>query len=122
MSDAHALAAKDYARRHVALAARMKYVQNLLMKANDLYDPILGECLENGFEVDFCQRVLVKRGARSLGLLTKLAAHNDPDVRMRTVVPLADIGGEQAGDVVQSLTKTPPSSTSESDGRCQTVQ
>lgn len=107
MSDAHVLAAKDYARSHIALAARMNYVQNLLMKANDLYDLILGECLESGFEVGFCQRVLVKRGARSLGLLTKLAAHNDPDVRMRTVVPLADIGGEQAGDVVQSLTKDP---------------
>jgi LuxR family maltose regulon positive regulatory protein len=107
MSDAHILAAQDYARRHVALAARMNYVQNLLMKANDLYDPILGECLESGFEVDFCQKVLVKRGERSLGLLTKLAAHNDPDVRMRTVVPLADIGGEQAGDAVKSLTEDP---------------
>ena len=107
MSDAHILAAKDYARRHVALAARMNYVQNLLMKANDLYDPILGECLESGFEVSFCQRVLVKRGAHSLGLLTKLAAHNDPNVRMRTIVPLADIGGEQAGNVVKSLTEDP---------------
>ncbi len=107
VSDAHALAAKDYARRHIALAARMNYVQNLLMKANDLYDPILGECLESGFEVGFCQRVFVKRGERSLGLLAKLAANNDPDVRMRTVVPLADIGGEQAGDVVKSLTEDP---------------
>jgi len=77
------------------------------MNANDLYDPILGECLESGFEVDFCQRVLVKRGACSLGLLTKLAAHNDPNVRMRTIVPLADIGGEEAGRVVKYLTKDP---------------
>ena len=107
MSDAHILAAKDYARRHVALAARMNYVQNSLMNANDLYDPILGECLESGFEVDFCQRVLVKRGVCSLGLLTKLAAHNDPNVRMRTIVPLADIGGEEAGRVVKYLTKDP---------------
>jgi ATP/maltotriose-dependent transcriptional regulator MalT/two-component SAPR family response regulator len=107
ISHAHILAAKDYARRHVTLAAGMNYVQNLLMKANDLYDPILRECLENGFEVDFCQRVLVLRGIRSLGLLSKLAAHSNPDVRARTITPLADIGGEKAGDIVRSLTEDP---------------
>ena len=103
-SDAEISAARDYARRHITIAARMNYVQNLLMKADDLYDAVLGECLKSGFEVDFCQRLLVQRGVRSLRLLTELAADNDPKVRLRTVVPLADIGGKPATDIVKSLT------------------
>jgi two-component SAPR family response regulator len=107
ISDTHMLAAKDYARRYVALAARMNYIQSLLIKTHDLCDPVLRECMVNGVEVDFCQRVLVLRGTHSLGLLSKLAAHSNPDVRARTITPLADIGGEKAGNIVKSLTEDP---------------
>ena len=72
-----------------------------------MLQPVLKLGLENGYEVPFVQRVLVRLGEQALELLAGLSGHADPAVRRRTVAPLAEIGGPRAEDIIRRLAGDP---------------
>jgi tetratricopeptide (TPR) repeat protein len=97
----------DYARKYLDLAARINYLAHLLFPTFELSQPILQFGLENGVEINFIQRMLMKLGQTAFPFLQKLANHPDPEVRKRIIAPLKEIGGEKAGAILQSLTLDP---------------
>ena len=72
-----------------------------------MFQPILKIGLEDGIEVTFVQRILVRQDENALVILLELAAHPDPQVRLRTIAPLAEIGASQAQEAVLCLTNDP---------------
>lgn len=94
--------AKEYARKSLELAAKLNDVQIYLTHHATLY-PVLKMGLEEGIEVTFIHRILIRLGERTLPLLLELADHNKAEVRQRAIAPLIEIGGTQAKKAVRSL-------------------
>ncbi|MDR3592498.1 MAG: tetratricopeptide repeat protein [Negativicutes bacterium] len=99
-------AAGVFAGKSLPIAAELNFLQ-LFVGRYDSMQPVLKLGLESGVEITFVQRILVRLGDRSLGLLRELAGHADPAVRHRTIVPLAEIGGGPAGEILRRLTADP---------------
>lgn len=95
-------AVKEYARKTLALAAKLN-CQQFFLTHYEMLQPILEVGLESGTEVTFVQRILVRAGERALALLEGLSGHADPEVRMRTIAPLAEIGGPRVGKTICRL-------------------
>ena len=60
--------------------------------------------MTSGTEITFVQRILVRKGEQALPLLARLAGHNDPEVRLRVIAPLAEIRSDQAMVLITGLT------------------
>ena len=97
-----AAAAREYAEQALELGAKSNFLQFFLTRFAMLKQ-LLAWGLENGVEVTFLHRVLARKGADALPLLTELAGHAEPEVRMRTIAPLAEIGGPRAGETICRL-------------------
>ncbi len=96
-------AAQGYARKCLEIGAEINYLENFLAASGDILLPSLRYGLENGVEVSYIQKILIRLDSRSLNLLLELAAAPDPEVRYRVIAPLAEIGGKQAHQVLASL-------------------
>lgn len=96
---------QKYAHKYIRLAARLNFVCSSLVPTSVLLKPILRFGIEEGIEVAFLQRILVKLGRRAADILLEMARHPDPEVRYRTVVPLAEIGGEDVVMTINTLSR-----------------
>ncbi|MPL67968.1 HTH-type transcriptional regulator MalT [bioreactor metagenome] len=97
------VAMQQHARESLKLAAELNYIQ-IFLTYRMLFQPILKIGLESGIEVTFVQRILVRQGEEAVPLLLELVAHVESEVRLRTIVPLAEIGGSKAHEGILSLT------------------
>lgn len=93
---------EEYLGKALELAAEMNYVRDYLV-AYETYQPLLYLGLERGIQVRFLQGVMVRLGETAVPLLHKVAGHSDPSVRLRAVNPLAQIGGQNAPDILEEL-------------------
>lgn len=84
------------------LAARLNSIQYFITYF-DMLHPVLKLALEHGIEPSFVQRIMVRMGQRSMEILCCLAKHSDGEVRRRIIVPLAEIGGEEAAKILRML-------------------
>lgn len=94
----------EYATRALTLSAKVGYIQNFITCFEHLF-PILQVGIENGIELSFIQRIMVRLGTRSHQIITPLLSHPDPEVRKRICAPLAEIRDEQARKALLTLTK-----------------
>ena len=101
--EGEAAEAEAYAQRALALAARIQ-CQQLFLTHYEMLQPVLEIGLTSGTEITFVQRILVRKGEQALSLLARLAGHNDPEVRLRVIAPLAEIRGDQAIALITGLT------------------
>ncbi len=99
-------AARKWAEKAFTLLARINF-QQIFLNRPKMLQPVLKIGLEKGYEVPFVQRVLVRLGEQTLGLLDGLAGHADPAVRRRTIAPLAEIGGSRAQETIRRLEGDP---------------
>lgn len=83
--------AEHYAVQCLEIAARLDLVQLFITHFEQL-KPVLRLGLEKGSNVTFVQHLMALLGERSLSILSILAVHKEPAVRLRTVIPLAEIG------------------------------
>ncbi|MBN2041924.1 MAG: tetratricopeptide repeat protein [Spirochaetes bacterium] len=97
-------AAAEHARKCLEPAAGENYLQ-IFISSYDLFHPVLKTGLEQGIEVLFIHRVLVRLGRRAVELLSGLAAAAVPEMRERAIIPLAEIGGREAEKIIRSLTE-----------------
>lgn len=95
-------AAKEYVQKSLTLAAKLNCRQ-IFLTYHEMLQPVLKAGLESGLEVTFVQRILVCAGERALALLAGLSSHANPEVRMRIIAPLAEIGGPRAGATICRL-------------------
>ncbi len=72
-----------------------------------LFDPLLGLALEEGTEVAFVQRLLVQRSKAAIPLLAAAAAHQNSQVRLRSIAPLTQITDPQARQILHALCSDP---------------
>ena len=103
--------AEDYAARCLALASRENYLQ-IFISTFDLFQPALEIGLKQGNETLFIQKILVRLGTQALDLISRLASSSKAQVRRRTIIPLAEIGGDRAEQLIRSLSKDPDADTS----------
>lgn len=92
----------------LTLAAELNYLQ-VFLTYRMMFQPILKIGLEDGIEVTFIQHILVRQDEDALVLLLELAAYSDPQVRLRTIAPLTEIGASQAREAVGCLIDDPDS-------------
>ena len=97
----------EFSRKHLELAAQMGYIQNLLASSPHLYGPVLKEGIEAGIEVSLVQRILARSGQSWFPLVAELAAHPAPEVRRRSITPLAEIKGSRAFKIMEELLGDP---------------
>ena len=95
--------AQEYSRKYLSTAAAMNYVQGFITTSYEMYQPILHYALEQGIEIVFVQRVLIRLGGHALPILQLLANHQDPEIRARTILPLAEIGDAQASLTLEKM-------------------
>lgn len=98
--------AGEYAEKCLNLAARENYLQ-IFITTFDLLQPTIRHGLEEGIEIQFVQRILVRLGKKTMAMLTSLAVSPEPEVRKRIIIPLTEIGGVEAGKVFQTLVDDP---------------
>ena len=98
--------ADQYTHESLEIASRMNLVQMFITQYG-LFQPVLRLGLEKGIEVTFIQRLLVRLGDRSLPILSALAAHLEPAIRLRTVIPLAEIGSPRSQSILKVLINDP---------------
>lgn len=98
--------AKEFTRKSLELASKLNDVQIYLTHHATLY-PVLKMGLEEGIEVTFIHRILIRLGERTLPLLLELSDHKMAEVRQRTIAPLIEIGGTQAKKAVRLLLSDP---------------
>ena len=101
-----AAAAAGYARKCLELAGRENYIQ-IFLGSYALFQPVLRFGLATGTAIAFVQRVLARLGQNALELLLETAADPDPETRLRTILPLAEIGGVQARKTIRVLLNDP---------------
>ncbi len=65
--------------------------------------PVLTLALAHGIEPAFIQRMMVRLGKPSLDVLSDLAKHPAAETRRRIIGPLAEIGGDEAITILQTL-------------------
>jgi LuxR family maltose regulon positive regulatory protein len=94
--------AKKYALKALELASRLNLLQYFVTSYSMLH-PVLRYGLEQGIEVTFIQKILTRVGESALELLLSLSSHPDPGVRSRVIFPLAEIGGDRAKNIFESL-------------------
>ncbi len=102
--------ARKYTEKVLKLAAKHNLLNVLL--THEMLRSVLKLGMENGIEVAFVQRVFTRMGERAFELLVCLAGHASPEVRCRTIAPLAEIGGSEAGETIRRLTKDPDAEVS----------
>lgn len=89
----------------LSLAAQKNLIRPFL--AIPEYLVILRYGMENGIEVYFIQRVLVRLGKRAIPLMGNLVQHHNPEVRCRVITPLNEIGTENTVSMLKTLSKDP---------------
>lgn len=94
--------AGGYAVKALQIAARINFLQ-IFITYYDTLQSVLKFGLVNNLEVTFIQRILIRLGERSCGLIGNLAVDADPGVRGRIVLPLTEIGGSQATLIMSDL-------------------
>ena len=99
-------AAREATAKSLKLAAENNFVIHFLTYFDWLH-PVLRLALENNLEVTFVQRILARLGERSLNILFDLASHPDRNVRLRTISPLAEIGGDRAQAALRKFKADP---------------
>jgi LuxR family transcriptional regulator, maltose regulon positive regulatory protein len=95
--------ANHYARRYLELGAKINLLDGYLIMTYDFLEPILRYGLENNIEVNYIQLIMVQAGIRSLKLLRELVAHHDPEVRQKVIIPLMEIGSDEAESLIRLL-------------------
>lgn len=98
--------ARYYTEQCLALAARDNYMQ-IFLTFFDLLAPVLKFGLETGKEVGFVQKALARLGRRGLCILQTLAAHPFEEVRLRVILPLAEIATEESKGLILTLLEDP---------------
>lgn len=98
--------AADYAEKALKAAAKFNYQQIFISRYEPLL-PVLKTGLQQGVEVQFIQRILVRIGEQALPLLNDLSGHEAPAVRRRVVTPLLEIGGPPAKEILLRLSRDP---------------
>lgn len=106
LTTGQATAMRQRAHKVLKLAAELNYLQ-MFLTYRVMFQPILKIGMEDGIEVTFVQRILVRQSEDALAMLLELAAHSDPEVRRRTIAPLAEIGSSPARERVLGLTGDP---------------
>lgn len=101
-NEGNIVAAREWAEKAFSELAGFN-CQQIFLDHYTMLQPVLKLGLENGYEVSFVQRVLVRLGEQALEPLACLAGHADPEVRRRTIAPLTEIGGPQAEDAIRCL-------------------
>lgn len=99
-------AARECVDKVLGLAARHN-ILSVFLTHFEMLQPVLQSGLENGVEVAFVQRVLTRKGERSLPLLASLSSQADPEIRRRTIAPGTEIGGPEAGELIRRLIDDP---------------
>jgi ATP/maltotriose-dependent transcriptional regulator MalT/two-component SAPR family response regulator len=97
--------AGELSRKLLDLAARKNFIRLFLTIAE--YQVILRYGMENGIEVYFIQRILVRLGKRAISLLGNLAGHQNPEIRCRVITPLKEIGTENTVSMLKALNEDP---------------
>lgn len=103
-NEANIVAAREWAEKAFGELAGFN-CQRFFLDHYIMLQPVLTLGLENGYEVSFVQRVLVRLGEQALEPLACITVHADPEVRCRAIAPLAEIGGPQAEDIICRLTE-----------------
>lgn len=98
--------AEEYTEKCLEIVAKLNF-QQLFLGRYKMLLPLLKIGLECGIQVSFVQRILVRLGITALLVLIELAGHEDPKIRLRTVSPIAEIGGIQLKGVLERLTYDP---------------
>ncbi len=97
--------AGELSRKLLSLAAHKNFIRPFL--AIPEYQVILRYGIENGIEVYFIQRILVRLGKRAISILGNLVQHQNPAVRCRVITPLSEIGTENTVAMLKALTEDP---------------
>ncbi len=93
--------AGELACKVLKLAADKNLLQHFLTHSE--FQVFLRYGMENGIEVSFIQRILVRLRERGIKLLTELANHPDSQVRIRTILPLAQINTPVSQELLELL-------------------
>jgi two-component SAPR family response regulator len=83
-------------------SARLNLVQMFITHFEQL-KPVLQVGLEKGIRVAFIQYLMTLLGDHSLSILSILAVHKEQSIRLRTVIPLAEIGTSKAKAIMKGL-------------------
>lgn len=94
--------ARRYTQKVLKLSAENNLL-NVFLTHYELLQSVLELGMENGIEVRFVQRILARMGERAMHLLTQLAKHNNPKVRLQVIAPLAEIRGSHADAIITYL-------------------
>lgn len=97
--------AGQLSRKLLNLAARKNLIR--LFLAIPEYRVILRYGLENGIEIPFVQRILVRLGERGVNLLSEMTSAPDPQVRTRTMLPLSQINTPAAQELLAQFHNDP---------------
>lgn len=95
-----------YTHESLGIASRLNLVQ-MFVTQYGLMEPVLRMGLEKGIEVTFTQRVLARLGDGSLPVLAALAINPEPAIRLRTIIPLMEIGTSRAKAIINGLIHDP---------------
>jgi LuxR family maltose regulon positive regulatory protein len=98
--------AEQYTRESLGIASRLNLIQ-MFVTQYGLMQPVLRMGLEKDIEVTFIQRVLARLGDRSLPFLAALAVNPEPAIRLRTILPLTEIGTSRAKAIMKDLIHDP---------------
>ncbi len=91
-----------FAQKTLAMSASKNFV-NFLVCLYQIFAPTLRYGLEYGVEVAFVQKILLRAGEKYLDLLSELAVHSDPQVRLRIIPVLERMKNDKAGALLKML-------------------
>ncbi len=94
--------AEQLAESALGLAGPENYLQFFLSHRELMY-PVVRTVMIKGKEPDFIQEILSKWGNEAEALLLELSRHEDPQVRERVVVPLAQLQGRESTRALEKL-------------------
>lgn len=93
-----------YAAKALKLTSEMHYIHGFII-SYEMYQPLICYGLIQGLEVPFLQKTLMKVGKRAIPLLKNIAAYKNPEIRERVILPLAQIGSDEALGILEELTR-----------------
>jgi hypothetical protein len=91
-----------FAVKTLEMSAAKNFV-SFFVSLKKIFLPVLRYGLEQGVEVSFVQKILIRTGEKCPELLSDLALHSDPQVRLRMIPVLERIKNEKAGALFKVL-------------------